>query len=274
MRDAGTLRIARNPGGRDFSPVAPREGVREHRFVGGNAWIPQALGDAGAGTAEAARGFLRGAARVAIESPRRSAAELAFDVRVENLTGHKLPTGYPARRVWLHVRVTDGDRVLLESGAPDARGRVAGAEGAVGVPHRDTVSSAEEVVVWETVAADAAGRPTTILHAMASVAKDTRLLPRGWRPDGPDGARTRPVGTEGDDDFRPGSDTVTVRLRVPESAGAVRVRAAVLYQSVPPRWIESLRSVRGPAARAFLAFADAAPVPTETIAEAVAEIPR
>ena len=40
------------------------------------------------------------------------------EVRVTNLTGHKLPTGYPeGRRMWLNVQARDGDDVLIwESG--------------------------------------------------------------------------------------------------------------------------------------------------------------
>ena len=38
-------------------------------------------------------------------------------VAVENLAGHKLPTAYPSRRVWLHVTVLDGPDVVFESGA-------------------------------------------------------------------------------------------------------------------------------------------------------------
>src|SRR4029078_12539868 len=59
------------------------------------------------------------AARVAIDAPKVTGSTLSFDVRVDNLGGHKLPTAYPARRAWLHVRVTDeAGAVLFESGAP------------------------------------------------------------------------------------------------------------------------------------------------------------
>ena len=41
-----------------------------------------------------------------------------MEIAIRNLAGHKLPTAYPSRRVWLHVSVRDpsGGRVF-ESGA-------------------------------------------------------------------------------------------------------------------------------------------------------------
>ena len=57
-------------------------------------------------------------------SRRRSAAALEFDVSIENLGGHKLPTAYPSRRVWLHV---DGPRLRRPCGVrvgPRQRRRV------------------------------------------------------------------------------------------------------------------------------------------------------
>ena len=52
---------------------------------------------------------------------------LDADVVVRNLTGHKLPTGYPSRRVWLHVTVRDAaGAVVFESGAVEPTGAIAG----------------------------------------------------------------------------------------------------------------------------------------------------
>ena len=74
------------------------------------------------------------------------------------------------------------------------------------------VAGAGDVVVYEAVPVDTAGAPTTRPSAMARMSKDTRLLPRGWRPDGPHGDRTAPVGTAGDPDFAAGGDEVQARL--------------------------------------------------------------
>ena len=53
--------------------------------------------------------------------------ELSFDVKVVNETGHRLPSGYHSRRVYLHVVVTDenGDQVF-ESGRIEPDGRIRG----------------------------------------------------------------------------------------------------------------------------------------------------
>src|SRR5690348_15869217 len=42
-------------------------------------------------------------AALAIERTAIRDGHLQADVAVRNLTGHKLPTAYPSRRVWLHV---------------------------------------------------------------------------------------------------------------------------------------------------------------------------
>ena len=46
---------------------------------------------------------------------------------MKNLTGHKFPTGYPARRTWLHVTVHDRQgRAVFESGAITEAGLIQG----------------------------------------------------------------------------------------------------------------------------------------------------
>jgi mono/diheme cytochrome c family protein len=92
-----------------------RDGAREHVFVGGNFLMQGMLQDHRHELATAAtkdeldaalvrtKAFLAAkSAEVSIAGVRPTATGLAFDVRVENLSGHKLPTAYPARRTWLH----------------------------------------------------------------------------------------------------------------------------------------------------------------------------
>ena len=74
----------------------------------------------------------------------RAGSRLAFDVVVENLAGHKLPTAYSSRRAWLHVLVRDGaGRAAFESGAPRPDGSIAGNDNDPGsgplraTPHAD-----------------------------------------------------------------------------------------------------------------------------------------
>ena len=97
-----------------------RDTLARHVFVGGNAFMMRMLNryraelgvTALAGRAQATadatvRQLQQDTATLDVSSPRLNAGMLAFDVDVRNVTGHKLPTGYPSRRVWLHVTVTD-----------------------------------------------------------------------------------------------------------------------------------------------------------------------
>jgi hypothetical protein len=285
MPDAGSMRIARSPSGLDFA-IQVRDEVRTHTFVGGNALLIDLLRENAAElgvtasegalrrNASAARALLsHSTARVTIERLSRTEGVLEFDVRVENLTGHKLPSGYPARRAWLDVEVRAGRTSLFESGDYDDAGRLKNIADEFDIAHADVIESASQVAVYEMVALDGAGKPTTNLTTMTELKKDTRLLPRGWKKDGPHADETKPRGVDGDDDFTAGSDVVTYRTRVPADAGELTVAARFFYQSIPPAWSGALDASRTEEAQTFLRMLRAQKRTPETIAVDVKIVP-
>ncbi len=286
MLDQGSMRIARMPPGRDFN-IAVRDNVRGHAVLGGNAFMTDMLRknreELGVTASDAA--LLRVAAatraqlahstaRVEIVNPARESGLLRFDLVVENLTGHKLPSGYPSRRAWLSVEVRAGGKNVFESGIVDTEGHISKVADELAQPHFDVVRSPEQVVVYEMIALDGAGKPTTSLAEMVEHRKDTRLLPRGWRSDGPHADETAPVGTQGDDDFMGGRDTVSYEVALPDgTSGELLIVVRMLYQTIPPAWVNGLRDSKTDEARAFVRMYDAAEKLPETLATAALVVP-
>lgn len=279
MPHAGPTRIARNPMGFDFD-IPARADYAVHTFVGGNAFMLELLNTHRqelAVTADKAnfvrtieatrRQLAEATAKLAIGPLARDGGVLSFAVAIENLCGHKFPSGYPARRAWLHVEVVQDGKVVFASGAVDDRGRLVGVADELRVPHVRTVEKPGDVAVYEMVAADPAGAPTTYLTKMVKRAKDNRLLPRGWRQDGPHVAHTAPVGVDGDADFVAGGDTVAFRVAL-AAPGRCEVRARLCYQTVPPAWVDALRTVEADEAKRFVGYYDAAKKVPEVVASA------
>lgn len=283
-------RIARRPSGVDFPQIAPRNPFGRHLLVGGNTVVPAMLRDARGtlapdvpaeafdATIASARAQLREAtAALQLRSLVRDGDTARALVEVVNLTGHKLPTGTPSRRLWLRARLRDADgKVLVASGEVDARGRIVGADGQPlaferrGGPserHVQRVNSADDVAIWGSVLAGDDGKPTFRLLAAAGFAKDDRILPKGWRATAPGGAATGPVGVGNDPDFGPGSDGVELALALPAAAGPVTLELTLLYQALAPRWIEELLAIDTAETRAFGLLWARAEVGPEIVAE-------
>jgi hypothetical protein len=216
----GPQYIAHRPPGGAFPPTSPRAPFGQHLFAGGNTLIPAVLGNSG--MEARARRQLGQALRLEVQTRREGAAAL-LTVVVTNLTGHKLPTAYPSRRMWLHVRATNAaGQVVYESGAWDA--------------HSPALKGATEPVVFEAEYADAQGKPTVSLLQAARYRKDTRILPAGFRPARLEEAGLRgfdiaPVGVPEGMDFRAGSAVVTYRI---PSAGPLEFTVEALFQSIKP----------------------------------------
>ncbi|MFM1872073.1 MAG: hypothetical protein RL398_1495 [Planctomycetota bacterium] len=281
MPETGPTRIARNPMGFDFL-IPAREGYRGHAFVGGNAFMLRLLdanreeldviaeSEALQRMATATkRQLAEQTASLFVSDVARKDGNLEFSIRVENKTGHKFPTGYPSRRAWLSVQVRQGRTLVFESGAFDDKGRIVGLGDELGQPHRNLVEKPEDVVIYEMVAHDPDGAATTHLTKMVHRAKDNRLLPRGWRDDGPHVADTKPMGLGDDADFVGGSDTVQFRIPAPKGQGRVQVVARLHYQTVPPAWVDALRGIDADETNRFVRMYDAADKTPETVAVGV-----
>jgi hypothetical protein len=246
--------------------LEPRTPFWKHQFVGGNSFMLQMIADnsqrldANANAKqfepliEKTRAQLRQAARLHVNG-QLEAGTVVVKVQVENLAGHKFPTGHPYRRAWLHVRVTDTrKRTLFESGAVDKSGAIRGVPDGFG-PHRDLITRPEEVQIYQSVMADAQGKPTWSLLGGATYLKDNRLPPHGFKAAEMDAAQVAVRGgAESDPNFNAhgsGSDEVTYRIALPESKGPLSIEVELLYQSVPPETVARLLNAKEPAAQAF-----------------------
>ena len=290
-RDDGaplTTRLAHRPDGADFPQVGVRGPFSRHTFTGANTLLPKLLrqgrallnptaSDASLVEAEArARAMLgRDAARLSMTAPQTAAGVVRFGGQVENLTGHKFPSGYPSRRAFLHVRVLDASgAVLAEVGATDARGRLLGADGAPLAPelpggalhpHRAEVTSAATPAVFESVMDDGHGAPSYALLGAEGFLKDDRLLPRGHVDTTTGPTSTAPVGVGGDADFLAGGDTVAFAL--PVSGAVARVEVALRYQTFSPRYLDELLAFPSPEAAALRSMLREGTLAPELVAE-------
>jgi hypothetical protein len=250
----------------------PREGVGRHNFRGGNFFmlrmlnryridlgveaLPQELDAAVNATLDH---LARESASLSIDRTELAGGRLGFDVVVSNLTGHKLPTAYPARRAWLHVTVRDGaGATLFESGAIAPSGAIRGNDSdddATRVePHHEEIADAGQVQIYESVMRDQSGTPTTGLLKGIAYVKDNRLLPRGFdkRTAEPDIAVRG--GAADDEDFTAGGDRVRYAVNVGPARGPFQLEVVLRYQPIGFRWAENLATYDAPEPRRFVGY--------------------
>lgn len=184
-------------------------------------------------------------------------------VTVNNVNGHKFPTAFPSRRVWLHVWITDANgETVFESGAVDADGRILGndndTDASLYEPHYDVISNPEEVQIYESIMQTTEDAVTTTLLKASGYVKDNRLLPAGFSLDGVD-PDIAPYGqATADADFLAGGDTVHYQVDVGGAQGPFTVHFELYYQSIGYRWAENLRDYTNDQTQQFFTYYDAA----------------
>ena len=249
-----------------------RDGLSQHSFVGGNAFMlrlfsryraelgVEALPSELEATAQATiRQLQEDTATLAISRPELSGGSLVFDVDVTNLTGHKFPTGYPARRTWLHVTVRDSrGRAVFESGAIGADGAIAGndsdADASRFEPHYEEVTRPDQVQIYEPILGDPAGKPTTGLLTATQYLKDNRLLPRGFDKATAHADIAVYGGARSDANFTAAGDRVRYRADLAGATGPFAIEVELRYQTIGYRWATNLEKYDAPEPKRFVGY--------------------
>jgi hypothetical protein len=253
----------------------PREGFSRHDFRGSNFFMIRMLNryrselgveapgqELELGARMAQEHLQNESARISIERAEVLGGRLEVDVTVENLAGHKLPTAYPSRRVWLEMTVMDQEGFeVFSSGSLTPSGLIVGndndADPALYEAHYQNITSEDQVQIYETIMVDRSNELTTgLLHGLRYV-KDNRILPDGFDK----ATAEEEIAVHGaaatDLDFVGGSDRIRYSVEVEAAEGPFMVQVVLWYQSIGYRWADNLRAYDANEIRRFVSYYDA-----------------
>jgi hypothetical protein len=211
-----------------------------HNAVGGSTWVQEAVYKIWKGKAldhaaldagkENARHLLKTAAVLGLVIANGKA-----HLTITNLTGHKLPTGYPeGRRMWVNVQFLDGNsniiRELGRYGEDKGRGQPALFE-----PESTRVYECKPGLSAEQAAAHHE-QPGPSFHFILNdvITKDNRIPPRGYKKSAFAEHLAAPVGAN----YADGQYWDEMEFDLPE--GTARVEVRLMYQSLSPEYIQFL----------------------------------
>lgn len=274
---------------KEYTVKFRKEGYRRHTFQGLNVFLAEMFQQFGdilgtrQGDFETGVNGLPFAIQNYAQQAREATAKIELtklesegqtidaEVKVTNLTGHRLPSGVGFRRLFIEFAVIDStrgeDRVVWVSGATNAAGVLVGERGEI-LPeeffteyekdgkthqhyhhHHNLITSPNQVQVYEELAKDGEGRFTTSFIRRADHVKENRLLPMGWSRDKLKGKlpaaflkATYPGHeTDGDPEYQDGSGTDVVRYRItlPDcfDCKKMKVRVRLFSQSWAPYYL-------------------------------------
>ncbi len=220
------------------------------------------------------REFLKTSADLTINGTRNEGDSIIATIQVKNNTGHKLPSGYPSRRVFVHFIVTDENgAVVFESGKMNPDGSIVGADGDINYkeyePHYNSIVREDQVLIFESIMGDTRGQVTHSLIEAARHLKDNRLTPVGFDKN----VVSSDVAVTGeallDNNFNAGLDIFEYKVPVTES-GTYFIYADLVYQPLAYGHLEYLfKDTDVPEVDQFKTIYDATTLRSETISSAV-----
>lgn len=194
---------------------------------------------------------------IEIEGNERTADTLYLDVKLKNKTGHKLPSGYPARKMSVHLTVEDeNNSTIFKSGGFDDNYYITG-ENTPYEPHHNFIDDEQKVQIYEMIMGDINMERTNVLNRGYSHLKDNRLVPIGFSSSIAGADTTEIVLGTADSDFNydpqegSGSDIIHYKIPLNEYSGQAEVTVEVYYQSIPPTFTEQLFQINTPEINAF-----------------------
>ena len=259
-----------------------REYFVEHGPVGGSTWVQLAVNDLWGPEdldpkaleygRKKARAFLKTAAKLALSFPAKGKAVL----RVTNLTGHKLPTGYPeGRRMWVNVKFLDKDgKTIGEIGKSGLIDDTVNGQ-AVEAP---TLVDPDKTRVYECLpgisdeqAKKHNKKPGKSFHFVLNdyITFDNRIPPKGFTNEKFKERNCEPVGVK----YADGQYWDDFAFDLP--AGCAKVSARLLYQSMSWEYLKFLAEENKTdfsGKKLMAAWARTGMCPPETIAEVDAEV--
>ncbi len=256
--------------------IAGRQPFAQHHFVGGNAFMINLLKQNAAEleltcSTEHLEGTLdRVLSQLQLKTLNLSVAEagvandtLTVALRLDTMAGHKVPTGFPSRRAWIHFVVKDASgQVIFESGRHQPDGSIVGADGdadaAAYEPHYDVITAPEQVQIYESVMHDRNGKVTYTLLGGQTYVKDNRLLPFGF--DKLTAGKDFAVYGQAvaDANFQGGGDQITYQVGTRGKSGPFAVTAEVLYEPLSYRFTQDLARDDTDLVKDYMAMHDAA----------------
>lgn len=270
--------------------VTPRDKFSRHLFLGANTYMlsilknnADKLNTTGVNfdnMINQNRAFLTTSGSVEILEPVLVNDQLTFGVQVSNAIGHKLPTAYPSRRVYLHVIIrNDVDEIIFESGKTQTNGAIVGNDADIDrdtyEPHYQLITSEQQVQIYETIMGNTKNNVTYTLLESAQYLKDNRVLPKGFDKNTvPDDIGVYGV-AKTDDSFIQGQDELSYQIDVSQfNSNYFTIDISFDYQPVAYSFLQDLFTDESVAVARFKAYNDSAVVKFETIATANARVSR
>lgn len=201
---------------------------------------------------------------------------LFLDVSLSNMAGHKFPAGFPSRRAFVSLFVTDasGDTIFY-SGKMDEDFYLIG-ENPDYEPHYETIREENEIQIYELVMGDVNLNPTTVLTRAYVPLKDNRIPPEGFLTTHFSYDTVLIAGNAlNDENFNKvngvegsGKDMIHYHVPINGSSGALSVHATVHYQTISARWLEDVFSYSSDEINTFKSYYEEADKEPVTVASA------